>query len=174
MVATPRRPILSQSCAVATTSAEYRYRVDRPNSADRASRVIALDGGAAEIVARLAEQPWVAARFLTFEGVVPVDGGEASGRRATVRALDGSSVELADEVVAADVIIMIATGDDGRDGADVIGQACAERGVMTAGLVVGDRVGAGDAINALRPNAMVLVVLDDERDAVDVLTALRA
>jgi hypothetical protein len=174
MVAAPRRPILSQSCAVATTAAEYRYRVDRPNSADRSSRVIALDDGAAEIVGRLAEQPWVGARFLNFEGVVPVEGEKAPGGRATVRALDGSSAELTDEVVAADVVIMIATGDDGREGADVIGQACAERGVMTAGLVVGGRAGADEAINTLRPNTMVLVVLDDERDAVDVLTALRA
>lgn len=173
MAQAQRRPILSQSCALATTAAEYRYRIQRPNSADRQSRVIALDEGAKSILARLAAGTWVGARFLTFETPSP-HNGEQPAADAQLRTLDGRTGQLVEQLVGADVVVMIATGDGGSQAADIIGHACAERGVMTAGIVVGDRRGAEEAINTLRPNAMVLVVLDDEQDATDVLTALRA
>lgn len=173
MVATQRRPILSQSCRLATTAAEYRYRIDRPNSAPRVSRVIALDEGATALVEELAKQTWVGARFLIYEASTPQDGDQPPDE-ARLRATDGAKHRLTDQLVGADVAVMIATSDAGSEAATIIGRACAQRGVMTAGLVVGDRAGAEEAITTLRPNAMVLVVLDDEHDAVDVLTALRA
>lgn len=169
---TQRRPILSQSCAQATTAAEYRYRIDRPNSAPRASRIIALDEAASGLVAALAERTWIGARFLTFEDALPIDG-EQPPSDARLRAADGTRHRLSDQLVRADVAVMIATSDAGSEAAAVIGAACAERGVMTAGLVVGDQAGTDDAVAVLRPHAMVLVVLDDHDDAADVLTALR-
>lgn len=173
MAATQRRPILSQSCAAASTASEYRFRIDRPNSAPRVSRILAVDDGASAIVEDLAGQTWEGARFLTFEAATPIDG-EQPPAEARLRATDGTKHRLSDLLVRADVAVMIATNDTGSEAATIIGHACAERGVMTAGLVVGDRAGAEEAIATLRPHAMVLVVLDDERDAVDVLTALRA
>lgn len=173
MVATQRRPILSQSCALATTAAEYRYRIQRPNSADRKSRVVALDEGARSILERLTAGTWVGARFLTFEAASPLNG-EQPPADAQLRTLDGETATLRDQLVDADVVVMIATGDAGSQAADIIGNACAERGVMTAGMVVGDRADAEEAINTLRPNAMVLVILDDEKDTTELLTALRA
>jgi hypothetical protein len=44
---------------------------------------------------------------------------------------------------------------------------------MSAGLVVVAEGLAGPVVSALRPNAMVLVVLNSGRDGPEVLTALR-
>jgi hypothetical protein len=78
------------------------------------------------------------------------------------------------ELDDADVAIMIATGDADGDTARTIARACSERGIMTAGLILGDRLGVGDAVSALRPYARNLMVTDDEDDVAAVLTALRA
>ena len=110
------RPTLLNSCAAAATAAEARYRIDaRPGlQADRSTRVVALDAGAAEIVRPLAGQPWLGARFLYDAG-------------------DGLHDELAD----ADFVLMIATNGDGAAAAAAIGDVCVLRGIMTAGLVLG-------------------------------------
>jgi hypothetical protein len=69
---------------------------------------------------------------------------------------------------------MIATAGADGDVASAIGRACAERGIMTAGLIVGDRADVAPAVSALRPYARNLMVTDDEDDVAEVLTALRA
>jgi hypothetical protein len=45
---------------------------------------------------------------------------------------------------------------------------------MTAGLVVCTNGGSGPALTALRPNARVLLVTGDERDATELLAAVGA
>jgi hypothetical protein len=147
-VTLPIRPILLNSCAQAATAAEARFRIDRP-IAGRSALVVALDDGAAEVVARVAAQPWLGARFLT-SAPSPADPYDA------------------------DVAIMIATTDADPDAAAAIGRECALRGIMTAGLILGDRREVGAAVSALRPYARVLMVTDDEDDVTEVLTALRA
>jgi hypothetical protein len=143
------RPILANSCARAATAAEARFRIDRPIRG-RSALVIALDNEAAEVVDRVAEQPWQGARF--------------------VHASDGFSEDLADT----DLAIMIATADADGEAAAVIGRACAERGIMTAGLILGERLDVATAVSALRPYARNLMVTGDEQDVAEVLTALRA
>jgi hypothetical protein len=146
------RPTLLNSCAAAATAAEARFRIDaQPGlQADRATRVVALDAGAAEIVRPLAGQSWLGARFLYDAG-------------------DG----LADELADADFVLMIATNGEGAAAAAAIGDMCVLRGIMTAGLVLGsDDVGA--AVTALRPHSRVLLVSRDQRDAGGLLTALGA
>ena len=102
----------------------------------------------------MAERPWGAARFFHAD-TLPED-------------------RLAGELADADVAIMIATADADGDTAGAIARACAERGIMTAGLILGDRFGVGDAVSALRPYARNLMVTEDEDDVAAVLTALRA
>jgi hypothetical protein len=143
------RPILLNSCALAATAAEARFRIDRPIGG-RAALIVALDDAAAGIVDRVAERPWRGARF------THVDAWEA-------RELDD-----------ADVAIMIGTADADADAASAIGRACAERGIRAAGLILGDRTEVAAAVSALRPYARNLMVTDDEDDVVEVLTALRA
>jgi cell division GTPase FtsZ len=146
------RPTLLNGCASAATAAEARFRIDRPIRGGSA-RVVGLDAGAAEVVRRIAEQPWGDARFLAVE--------ELTSR-------------LSEELADADVVVMIATCDDGAEAASAIARACAERGITTAGLILGEMLEVGAAVSALRPYARILMVSDDEDDVSEVLTALRA
>src|SRR5262249_54461146 len=139
------------SCARAATAEEARYRIDRP-IAGRSARIIALDETAAELVARVAELPWGASRFYPDPGTFD------------------AATELDDPAVA----IMIGPADAEGDTGGAIARACAERGIMTAGLILGDRLDVGDAVSALRPYARNLMVTEDEDDVAAVLTALRA
>jgi hypothetical protein len=150
-VTQPIRPILANSCARAATAEEARFRIDRPIGS-RAAVIVALDADAAEVVDRVAERPWGGARFFAR----PDDP------------------QLAQEVVEADVAIMVGTADADADAAAEIARACAERGIMTAGLILGERLDVGDAVAALRPFARNLMVTSDEDDVAAVLTALRA
>ena len=145
------RPILANSCAHAATAEEARFRIDRPIGG-RTALVIALDNEAAEIVDRVAELPWQGARFF--------------------RSPDG--LDLEHELTDADVAMMIATADADADVAETIARACAARGIMTSGLILGERLDVGPAVSALRPYARNLMVTDDEDDVGAVLMALRA
>jgi hypothetical protein len=164
-------PTLHNSCASAATAAEARFRIDRPIPSWSA-RVVAMDDGAAAVVRRVAEQPWSDARFLQAEDPAPGDNG-ASGDVA-MRSFDGSESRLSEELVGADVVIMIATSDGDGEAAASIAQACARAGVTMAGLILGDRPEPGAALSALRPYAPVLMVSGDEDDVSELLTALRA
>jgi hypothetical protein len=147
-VTTPTRPILLNSCAKAATAEEARFRIDRPIGG-RSALVVALDDQAAEVVDRVADRPWQGARFL--------------------HASD-ASVDLED----VDVVVMIATADADVDVAAGLARGCVERGIMTAGLILGSRLEVAQAVSALRPHARNLMVTDDEEDVAEVLTALRA
>ena len=147
------RPILASSCAHAATAEEARFRIDRPIGS-RAAVILALDAEAAEVVDRVAERPWGAARFFHADEL-------PEGRLAA---------ELAD----ADVAIMVATGDADGALAAAIARGCAERGIMTAGLILGEQLEVAAAVSALRPYARNLMVTDDEEDVAEVLRALRA
>lgn len=157
------------SSARASSAHEAGFRIDRPIAPSRAGRVIALDPGAEDVVRRAAEHPWANARFY-------VSGSQAGGG-TLLRGLDGSPATLADELASASVVVMVATSDDGAGDAHELGKACWERGVQTAGLVVGDGThdgtAASAAVAALRPHARVLLPTASEADVVDVLTALR-
>jgi hypothetical protein len=143
------QPILVSSCARAATAAEARFRLDRPIGG-RAALVVALDDGAAEVVGRVAGLPWQGARFVRAAGTVP------------------------EELATSDVAIMVATASADAGAASTIAAACAERGIKTAGLVLGARADVAAAVAALRPYARNLMVTDDEDDVAALLTALRA
>ena len=142
------RPILANSCARAATAAEARFRIDRPIGG-RIAVVAALDEEAAEVVERVAERPWRGARFLR--------AGDHPGDLEDV-----------------DLVLMIATADADADVAARLAGAAAERGIMTAGLILGERIDVAAALTALRPYARNLMVTTDEEDVAEVLTALRA
>ncbi|SEK92420.1 hypothetical protein SAMN04515665_106141 [Blastococcus sp. DSM 46786] len=159
------------SCARAATAEEARYRIDRPIAPSRAGRVVALDAGAAEVLRRTAQQEWAHARFY-------VCGPAGSGTEDVVlHTIDGGPATLADELASASVVVMVATSDAGAGCAYTLGKACWERGIQTAGLVLGDGTQAGtaasSAVAALRPHARVLLPSADEVDVVDLLSALR-
>jgi hypothetical protein len=168
------RPILLNSCARAATAAEARFRINAPIAPARATRVVALDHGAEPVVRRAAAQPWQGARFFIF--TIPPPPGDAGGDVADVllRSVDGSSSWLSEELLGADVAVMVATANDGSAMASAIGEACTLRGIMTAGLVLPGGHDTSAAISALRPHARVLIVTHDANDLAEVLIALRA
>lgn len=139
------------SCARAATAEEARYRIDRPIEG-RSARIIALDDEAAEVVRRVAEMPWGRSRFFP----------------------NADEFQPGAELDDADVAILIATSDADGDAGGAIARACAERGIMVAGLILGERLEVADAVAALRPYARNLMVTEDEDDVAAVLTALRA
>ncbi|HEX5496720.1 MAG TPA: 3-methyl-2-oxobutanoate hydroxymethyltransferase [Mycobacteriales bacterium] len=164
---------------MATTAAEARFRIDVPIAPSRATRVMALDPAAAAVVRSVAEQHWAGARFFTCHSPAAAAGGEAAGEVAGVvlRRINGSLARLSDELDGADVAVMVATADASASAAATIGDACTQRGIMTAAVILGDGYGtggAGGAVSALRPHARVLMVTSDEHDVAEVLTALRA
>jgi hypothetical protein len=146
------RPTLLNGCASAATAAEARYRIDGGPITGRSARVIALDAGAAAVVERVAQRPWTGARFFTAP----------------------AAMALAEELADADLVVMVASTDDGAVDAELVARACAERGIMLAGLILGDPLEAGAAVAALRPWAPVLMTSGDEDDVSELLTALRA
>lgn len=166
-----RRPTLLHSCARAATAAEARFRIDHPNSTTRASLIIALDPAAASIVEHISSRQWNGARFLVYEGESPSPNAHPE---ANLRAVGGASSQLSDELDGADVVVMIATGDQGAEAASIIGRACGRLHIMTAGLVVASGSALGDAMNALRPYASVLVLSADDQYIPEMLAALRA
>lgn len=168
-----RQPTLLNSCAKAATAAEARFRIDHPEPKARNSRIVALDEHAAAIVRRLGHQQWRGGHFLVFDDAVLAGGGNGLAADATLRVTDGSVVLLSDELDGADVVVVIATAQASAAAASIIGDACALRRIMSAGLVVTGAAPADETVSALRPNAMVLLVLADENDIPPILTALR-
>lgn len=164
------RPVLLNSCAMAATEAEARYRIDVPIKPRQGTRVVALDQPANGILRRVAAHGWHAARFL--ELVSPA--GSANGQTVLFRDLDGVLSSLGEQLENADVVLMISTAHGDEYAASAIGAACTARGIMTAGVVLEADGGGGGAIVALRPHARVLLVTSDETDVSEVLLALRA
>jgi hypothetical protein len=161
-----RQPTLLSSCARAATAAEVRYRISPPEFTRRSSRVIALDKQSARTVRDIAVKGWNGGHFLVFESAVPDD---ALLRHAGT----GGTALLSEELDGADTVVMVATADASAEAASVIGNAAAARGIMSAGLVLPGPRPVSDVVTALRPNAMVLVVLRDAADLPEVLSALR-
>jgi hypothetical protein len=175
-----RQPTLLSSCAQASTAAEARFRINAPAFTRRSSRVIALDHEAAAAVRDMADGPWGGGHFLVFQSTLPDDAlllrapgtaGEHTGGAVTAL--------LSEELDGADTVVMVASakGSAGSAAAaSIIGDAAAARAIMSAGLVI---PGAGEpnepdqVVAALRPNAMVLVVLRHAADLREVLSALR-
>lgn len=168
------RPTLLNSCAKATTAAEASFRINAPRFTSRASRIVAVDEGAVGIVRRIADELWTGdAHFLVFDAPVSSDGLDEPRVDATLHSVNGGETVLSDELTDADVAVMVATTNEGAHAASVIGQACFARAIMTAGLVVAEGGTAEQAVAALRPHAMVLVVTTDEEDVPEMLRALR-
>jgi hypothetical protein len=167
-----RRPTLLSSCARAATTAEARFRINAPAFAERSSRVIALDGQAAEVLRDLAEWMWHGGHFLLFESEVPGDAllrllaaGDGGDRAATAL--------LSEELDGADTVVMVASATGSLAAASLIGDATAARGIMTVGLVLPGTAPVDAAMVALRPNAMVLVLPGNVADIPEILSALR-
>lgn len=173
-----RRPILANSCARAASATEARYRIATPIADERSTAVLALDSRARAIVDASRSGHSARARFVAYAGgtlverplpcgVPPQGNGGDGGTGAPGRPLDHA---LADT----DLVVMVATSVAAGPAAATVGDWCADRGIMTAGLVVGPRDETEGTATALRPHARMLLLTEDVGDLDDILTAIRA
>jgi hypothetical protein len=163
--------MVSQSVK-ATTAAESRFRISRPNSRGRSSLVLGLDESSADLLAELAGQQWNGARFRT---VIQTD--DVPKNDLVLQAPDGKQSTLSDELANADVVVMFARSGDTAHAAAVVGEAAFGRRKMTAGFVLdehNDRQGLETTLSALRPFVISLVVGPDAESFGETLQAIRA
>jgi hypothetical protein len=166
------------SCARAATAEEARFRIDYPNSKPRATKVIALDRESERVLRTLQDSAWNGARFLTFAGASRLgEGLEQLTIDAKLRDAAGREVGLVAEVESADSVIMVVGAGSSAEAAEVIGNACLVRGVMTTGLIIARPERSAEVsrtLRNLRPFAAMLVVSSGAEYVAEMLTALRA
>jgi len=170
-------PTMLGGCAFAATAAEAKFRVQYPNSRSRASRIFALDAGAAEAMYGVTEDPWNGAHFLTLATKGAVDPETTQAGDLPLSHPDGSPADLNAEMMGADVVVLLATTGEGEGAAEVIARECFNRKIMCAGLALGAGRTPGDVdrvVNSMRRFARVLVVANDDDYIPAMLTALRA
>lgn len=170
---TSTRPTLLNGCAMAATATEARFRINGPEPSPRATRVVALDPGAAALIRRAAQRHWQGAHFFTYEPGSPAVDGDGGPPELMLRAPDGSGRRLGEALAGADMTVMVATAEDGAEAASLVGEVCAGLGIMTTGLVFGEGR-AAEVVSVLRRHVRVLLVSGDEDDVPELLTALRA
>lgn len=168
------RPTLLNSCARAATAVEARFRMPGSPPPPRRTRIIALDDHAADVVRHVAPGHLGDARFLGQHPDAPVTAADGDATDVVLTTPEGGSLHLHEDLDGADMVVLVASSDDGALAAVAIGEAATRRGIMTSGLVLGSGRSAGAALRALRPHARVLLRSEREDDLPDVLTALRA
>jgi len=156
-------PALMSSCARAATAKEAAFRIDYPLAPARATRVVAFDTCADEVVRSVAGHEWGQAQFYSA-----TDPGHQ------LVTLAGESRSLADALEGVDSLVMVAATGDGAEAVATLGAACQVRGIMTAGLVLTPGRLTSDALMALRPYARILLVPAEEDDLLELLRAIRA
>jgi hypothetical protein len=160
-----------------SSAAEARFRIDAPNSKQRAVKVIALDPPSERVVKELAQRTWNRAAFFTASafGGAPRAGESFSGWLSD---LAGRTKDLIDEIDSADLVVMVAAAGESAQAASIIGEACSIKRVMTTALVLGSSTVSDEALSKtlshLRPWALMLVIASAEEYIADMLTALRA
>jgi hypothetical protein len=163
------------------SAAEARFRVQAPNAGPRAIKAIALDAAGEVVLRRLAGAGWTHATFLTAAArAASGDRGDRSHGPASdaLSDLEGNRRSVADEVDAADLVVLVAGPGGEAHGASIIGAACSRRRVMTTGCLVGVAAASEDALSKtlaqLRPWSLMVVIAKSDDYIDDMLTALRA
>jgi hypothetical protein len=172
--------MVSQS-AQATTAAESRYRIDKPNSKGRSSLVIGLDKSSMPALSTLAEMEWRGARFRSVvqpgDTALAESGLEVAADDVALLSPERKVSCLSDELANTDVVVMFAQSGASAGAAEAIGKACFGRNLMTAGFVLdetGDRELLERTLTQVRPFVISLVVGSDEESLGETLSAIRA
>ncbi len=150
--------------ARATSAAEARFRIARPNARPRAVAVVALDETSARLAQELAAQDWSRIAFY------------AMTTHGDLRPLDGEPVDVDTLLARVEIVQMLICAGAYNESARRLGDACLARGVKTSGIVVdeGNAGGSGltRSLEGLRASVMTLSVLGAADDVPDVLQAL--
>ena len=164
-----------------SSAAEARFRVQAPNSAPRAIKVMALDAAGEAVIRRLAGAGWKHTTFFTAASRSEPEGrGDLSAASADDAIIDlaGHIKSVADEVDNADLVVLVAGPGGHAQAASIIGQACSLRRVMTTGFIVGVTAASENALSKtlaqLRPWSLMVVIANSDDYIDDMMTALRA
>jgi len=165
--------------ARASSAAEARFRIDAPNSRPRAVKVVALDRPSEALVARLEQDRWDGAVFLTASAFSAGPRADAPfSMQDWLSDLSGRTRHLLQEIDGADQVVMIAAAGESVPAAAIIGEACSLKRVATTGLIIGAESASDRALSCtlaqLRPWALMLVVASSEAYVADMLRALHA
>jgi hypothetical protein len=166
--------VLSESARM-STAAELRFRVQAPNSKERATTIIALDAPSETFVRRVSEDRWNHATFLNAPAGDPSADAQADDGWLTT--LGDRRTRIRDEVNAADQVIMVAAAGGHAHAAAVIGRACSLARVTTTALIIGVAE-ASDAdvsktLAQLRPWSLMVVIAGSDDYVTDMMMALR-
>ena len=170
---------MQSESARASSAAEARFRIDDPNSRHRAVKVVALDRPSEAVAARLAQNQWNGASFLTASAFAAASkGGGQFSMQSWLSDLAGCTKHLLEEISTADLVVMLATAGENASAAAIIGEACSLKRVTTTALVLGGAAATDEALSRtlaqLRPWALMLVVASSDDYIADMLSALRA
>lgn len=171
--------MLSQS-ALATTAREARYRVNYPNSAPRAVKLIALDDKAVPVVERLVRANPRRGGLVPLAPAPAAQGG-TTGTVTSIKAwlsdFAGRIKTMIGEIDPADLIVLVATAGEDAPLASIIGEACRARGVPVTALILDSDATADAALSSslarLRPYTSMLVVARGHDYVEEMLSALR-
>ena len=163
--------------AIMTSAEQARFRINRPNARPRTTCVIALDAASATTLTALKDRSRNGTRFLRYVGPHKASQHLPSLRiDAALQDEAGNTLRLVKELAGVDSVIML-TATNAAEAAEIIGNACAARGIAATGLVIAPAA-RGEAlsriVSALRPHTAMLVVSSSEDYVAEMLSALRA
>jgi hypothetical protein len=138
-----------------SSAAEARFRIQAPPPTARAITVIPLDPGSEHLVATLAERVW--------SGV-------------TFRPAPTAPDQLGD-LVATDLVVMVAAGGADAGLAAIVGQACSRQRIPTATCVIRGASASDAALSRtlaqVRPWSLMVVMAGDHDYVEDFLRSFR-
>jgi hypothetical protein len=141
-----------------SSAAEARFRIPAA-TVGRVVTVVALDPACDEVVASLGRRAWNSISFFPSS------------------ALAGDSLRLLDEMIAGDLVVMLASAGADAPGAEIIGRACSDRRVHTATFVVRsssvDDAALSKTLAQVRPWSLMVVIAGDDHYVEEMLRSFR-
>ena len=168
--------MLSESARMSSAH-EAAFRIQYPNSRQRAVKVIALDPVAARILEPISREGWHGAAFFTSLSFAAAnEPGQTLD--AWLKDVAGHAMNLVAEVAASDFVVVITSSGEDARAVSIIAEACRLHNKTLVGLII-PREGASEAdidasLKDLRPWARMLVVASGVDYIEAMLTALRA
>jgi hypothetical protein len=162
-----------------SSAVEAKFRIGSPNSLQRAIKIIGLDLNSEKVLARIGAEKWEGATFLTATSLSssPARRGDFS-LQGWLSDLAGRGRDLVNEVQTADSVIVVSTAGESAEAAELIGEACSLKHVLSTALILGGRTCSNEALSKslsqLRPHVAMLVVSGEDEYIRDMLAALRA
>jgi hypothetical protein len=121
-----------------SSASEAKFRIGGPNSLQRTIKIIALDPNSEKVLAKIGAEKWEGASFLTataFSGS-PAKRGDFL-LQGWLSDLAGRARDLVNEVQSADSVIMVSTAGESAEAAELIGEACSLKHVLSTALILG-------------------------------------